>query len=71
METFYTVIEVQNAGTPAVLTTAFTDLPHAKAKYHAILTAAAVSSVPYHGAFILRSDGILTDNEVYDRRQAE
>lgn len=69
MNTFYIVLEVQNAGSPAVLTTAFDNKSQAEAAYYHILSVAAVSSVPYHAAYIVRSDGVTTDAKVYDRRQ--
>ena len=71
METFYIVMEVQNAGTPAVLTNTYTDLPQAMAKYHTVLAAAAVSQVPYHACFIISSEGVMPYSEVYDRRTEE
>ena len=71
MNTFYIVLEVQNAGTPAVLTTAYTDQYQAESAYYHILSVAAVSTVPYHAAYIIRSDGVTTDAKVYDRRQSE
>lgn len=71
MNIFYIVLEVQDAGTPAVLTTVYTDQTHAEGAYYHILSVAAVSSVPYHAAYIVRSDGVMTDSKVYDRRQSE
>lgn len=40
----------------------------ALAKLYTILAAAAVSNIPYHSGHIKRSDGILTDGRVFDRR---
>ena len=65
---FYTVIEVQNDGTPSVLTTVYSDQNDADAAFFTICAAAAKSAIAYHAAFILRSDGIVSRGEVYDRR---
>lgn len=64
---FYIVLEVQNAGTPAVLTFVFSDSSQAYAKYYTILASAAVSSVPYHAAYIVGSNGIMMEGKVFDR----
>ena len=70
MDLFYIVMEVQDAGTPAILPNTYTDLPNAMAKYHTVLAAAAVSQVPYHACFLVTSEGVMTQSEVYDRRTA-
>lgn len=71
MEEFYVVLEIQNSGTPAVLTTVYTDENQAYAKWHTILAVAAVSSLPYHAAAIIRgSDGESIEHKVY-RHQAQ
>ena len=41
----------------------------AESKLHAILSAAAISGIPYHSGHLYRSDGLLVDGKVYDRRQ--
>ena len=64
---FYIVLEVQNAGTPAVLTNTYTDSAQAYAKFYTILAAAAVSAVPYHAAYIVGSNGIMLEGKVFDR----
>lgn len=55
----FVVIELQtNAdGTVGNIVTAFTDRGQAEQKYHTILAAAAVSSLPKHAAVILSNDG--------------
>ena len=69
MDTFYIVLEVQNAGTPAVLTTAYDNLDQALAKYHTVLAAAAVSSIPFHSCYIVDCvPGLMPYAEVHDRR---
>ena len=56
----YVVIELHtNAdGQTANLTYAYDDLDQAYSKYHAVLSAAAVSSAPYHAAVLLDRAGI-------------
>lgn len=69
MNTFYTVIERQLInGTPAVLATHYDSETAALAAYYTILAAAAVSSIEYHAAHIIRSDGIMIEGRVFDRR---
>lgn len=70
---FYTVIEVQvNAGgNVGVLPYGFDNYEAALAKLYTVLAAAAASGLPYHACHILRSDGILTDGRVFDRRSEE
>ena len=40
----------------------------AYAKFFAVCAAAAVSDIPYHSACILRSDGVMIEGRVWDRR---
>lgn len=77
---FYTTVEVQKRldGTYSVLWDNFYEEENkkpaqarAEAKYHAICTEAALSDIPYHAAYILRSDGATTLVSIYDRRPAE
>lgn len=70
---FYTVIEVQvNAGgNVGVLPYGFDNYDAALAKLYTVLAVAAASGLPYHACWILRSDGILTDGRVFDRRSEE
>ena len=72
MNTFFTQLETQvdANGTKAVIPMAYDDLDAALAKHYAVLSVAAVSAVPYHASFILRSDGILIEGRVFDRRVA-
>ena len=46
-------------------------LNRAQSKYHTICAAAAVSEIPYHAAYLLRSDGSVLEEAVWDRREAE
>lgn len=66
---FYTVLEKQLInGTPATLATHYDDENAALAAYFTICAAAAVSTIEYHAAHIIRSDGIMTEGRVFDRR---
>lgn len=69
---FYTVIEKQfNDGTPGTIATHYSSETAALAAYYTILAAAAVSTIEYHSAHIIRSDGIMIDGRVFDRREVE
>ena len=66
----YTTIEnqVREDGSMGLLYDHFEDYDAALAKLYTILAAAATSGLPYHSGHIIRSDGILTDGRVFDRR---
>lgn len=70
MPIFYTTIENQlrEDGSFGLLYDHFTDVNAAYAKLYTILAAAAVSEIPYHSAHLLRSDGIMMEGRVFDRR---
>ena len=70
---FYIVLEVQqtNNGAKACTPYIFDSYDDALAKLYTILAAAAVSTIPYHAAFILADNGTMTDGKVFDRRGAE
>lgn len=67
---FFTTIEnqVREDGSKGLLYDHFDNYDAALAKLYTILAAAAVSEIPYHSGHIMRSDGILTDGRVFDRR---
>ena len=73
---FFTVLEIQetNDGARACTPTIYYDvdpvkaLSSAKAKYFTICTAASVSTIPYHAAFILSDEGQIVKGEIFDRR---
>lgn len=44
-------------------------LDRAYAKYFTICAAAAVSAIPYHAAILVRSDGMIMEQKVWDRRE--
>ena len=68
---FYTVIENQANNGFALLYYHYTDLNQALAKYYTVLAAAAVSQIEYHSAHIIRSDGVMIEGRVFDRREQE
>ena len=61
----YYVIEVQSGSTGAVIPFAFNNQPDAEAKYHALLSIAAKSSVPKHGAMLFTDSLVVLKQEVY------
>lgn len=68
--TIYTTIEnqVRNDGSKGLLYDHFEDLDRALAKFFTVCAAAAVSEIPYHSAHIIRSDGVMIEGRVWDRR---
>ena len=73
MNYFYVTLENQlrNDGSYGLLYDHFTDLDQAYAKLYTILAAAAVSGIPYHSGHIMRSDGLILDGRVFDRRAVQ
>ena len=71
--TIYTTIEnqIRNDGSKGLLYDHFESYDAAMAKYFTICAAAAVSDIPYHSAHVLRSDGIMIEGRVWDRRTEE
>lgn len=67
---FYTTVEnqIRNDGSRGLMYDHFDDYDLALAKLYVILAAAATSGIPYHAGYIIRSDGIITDGRVFDRR---
>ena len=66
---FYTVIEKQlNNGTPGTIATHYDDYTQALASFFTICAAAAVSTIEYHAAHVIRSDGVMIEGRVFDRR---
>ena len=68
--TFYTTIEnqVRTDGSYGLLYDHYTDIERAYAKLYTILAAAAVSGIPYHSGALIRSDGVMIEGRVFDRR---
>lgn len=63
----YIVIELQtnSDGTVGNLVWAYTDRNQAEQKYHLVLSAAAVSSLPAHAAVLLTGDGRMLASQCY------
>lgn len=70
--TFYTTVENQlrENGTYGLLYDHFEDINRAYAKFYTILAAAAMSEIPYHAGYLIRSDGVTIEGKVFDRRVA-
>lgn len=67
----YVVIELQTAATTSVIPFAFEDKQQAEAKYHQLLSVAATSSVPKHGAVMLTGEGLFLKSECYEHPVTE
>ena len=67
---FYTVIENQmdNDGNFGLLSFHFDNEEEAYSKLYTVLAYASVSKIQYHSGHLLRSDGIIIDGRVFDRR---
>lgn len=67
---FYTTLENQLRadGSKGLLYDHYDDKSAALAKFYAVCAAAATSGLPYHSAHILRSDGVIIKDEIFDRR---
>ena len=67
----YLVIEMQtNSGQLANIATAYGTQAEAESKFHAILSAAAVSEVEVHSAVILDESGCVLGNGSYIHEKA-
>lgn len=67
---FYLVIEVQAStdGKASTLVTSHDNKDQALAKLYSVLSAAAVSALPYHGAWLLNSNGVVEEVKIFDRK---
>lgn len=63
----YLVIEIQTDAndTVSTLVTQHTTLNEAESKYHTVLAAAAISSVPYHAAVLMQNFGNVLMSHYY------
>jgi hypothetical protein len=61
----YFVLEIQINETGSILPYAFDNRADAEAKYHAILSVAAKSTVPKHSAVLMAENGITLKQESY------
>lgn len=67
----FIVIEIQTTDTVATVVNSYADRNEAEQKYHQILSAAAVSTVPKHGAVMLTDEGVRLKGECYIHEQEE
>lgn len=65
----FIVIEIQTSDTVATIVNSYADRNTAEQKYHMILSAAAVSTVPKHGAVMLTDEGVRLKGECYIHEQ--
>lgn len=67
MPTKYLVVEIQKFpnGSMSTPSYAFDNLNSAEAKYHTILAAAAVSSLPVHSCILMSEEGFPLRHECY------
>ena len=63
----YIILEAQTNtdGTVGTLINSYTDKNEAESKYHQVLSAAAISSIPIHTAFMLTAEGQVLRSECY------
>ena len=61
----YIVLEIQTSTSVATIVDSYSDRNQAESKYHQILTAAALSSVPKHSAVLMNDVGQTIKNETY------
>lgn len=61
----YIVLEIQTSTTVATLVSSYENRNQAESKYHQILTAAAVSSIPKHSAVLMDDEGNRIKSECY------
>lgn len=69
----YITIEIQTNqdGTVGNLVYAYDELNQAESKYHAVLSAAAVSELPMHAAVLVRSDGAVLASDYFEHVEPE
>lgn len=61
----YIVMEIQTSDSVATIIQDYPEKPEAESRYHAILSAAAISAVPKHGAVMLTDEGERLKGECY------
>ena len=73
MPKFWTVLEIQkhDNGAFSALANAYESYAKAESAYYTALAAAAVSTLPYHGAYIIDDEQGVIDMKIYDRRNAK
>lgn len=68
----YLVIEIQTNtdGTVGNLVYSYDNRNEAESKYHAVLSAAAISALPMHTCDLIQADGVLLARQCYVHEQA-
>lgn len=68
---FYIVLEIQqgNDGVRGCIPIIYDSYDAALAKYYQVLSVAASGTLPYHSCVILASNGVITDERIFDRRE--
>ena len=61
----FIVMEIQTSDSVATIVQDYPERPEAESRYHAILSAAAISAVPKHGAIMLTDEGERLKGECY------
>lgn len=61
----YIVVEIQTAASTATIVTQHDTRQAAEGKFHQVLAAAAVSSVPVHAAVLMTEEGFQLRSECY------
>lgn len=66
---FWLVVEAQglSENTASALVTAYFDYAKAESAYYGVLSAAAISKIPYHAAFLIDSQKGQRMSKIYDR----
>lgn len=69
----YIVIEIQtnNDGTVGNIVQSYADKNQAESRFHTILAAAAVSTLPVHAAALLTNEGVQLGCMYYKHEQAD
>lgn len=69
----YIVIELQtnSNGTVGNLVWAFDELNAAESKYHAVLSAAAISTLPMHACALMQSDGRMIEKGCFTHEEGK
>lgn len=68
MKYLVTEIQVYDDGKTQAPTWAYDDENSAKAKYHQVLAAAAISSLPEHSAILYTSKGFCINGECFEHQ---
>lgn len=67
----FIVLEIQSADSVSVITNNYDERLDAESKFHTILAAAAISSVPKHSASLLTDEGEVIKSQCYTHKQEE